>query len=1076
MALNLPKVQCRISAFLLTMILTTSGIFVTSACVATITTVFSEHAAITMAHQLVNVMMEKTTLRVKGALDHAMGIVTASQTGVVLPSGTPMPFEDNPDTWDQKWRRWGTMFQKSFDTPTQNIAYIFDDGSYVSVAPYMLNLNGTRGLYIACSASLGQNTPLAKTSGPAPISIAKSIYYNYTTMKYVGEGTNQVQTEPRLRVGYNRSLPIFSSTYSSLMAIGGLSGRYPTLMISYSLFNASQVFLGIGEIQLNLNTFESLVQAQRPTPNTHIVIMGRDRTIVASSVHRPILSNVTVPLDYNLTVIDAINGCALSATDAPFGFLFLVCLRNAQNFGYEPLKVMDDEGLIPSKDAKTISQGVSREDLGHLGHHYVAIVDYNKHFANLDWIGVVIVPENEILNDIMNGRNVAISVSVALAIAIALGNGLLLRLLLRPLAEVVSRMRSAAYLKEESLPDQAQSASGDGEMSHASLATSNPDQHRRHKKLRKAAQAAKQLNDNRTLSYLIDVAAIQTAYWNMADEIGTLRGYIPEYLRDRLLASRSSCLKKEAPATSTTNDVAKDSNEVSLSSIPEIIIHNSLETSDNKRLNLAREASSAVTIEQLNEWVAASSVANITCSNELHLSERLRSSNTSQRYIDDEESPSPQDDSASKQTDIQDCRSKNAFTSPLSHSFSSFPNLLEIIPPLEDAGSEQPPTPRSVQGLPSEKASTRQAARFASLGDRSVTDARLIISKPLPVFSENGLSKRNIGIAAINITEFHQFVLNNPASKVVKDHELFVAYIHEVAKRYGGVLDTFNGDKFWVSFNASTLCEDFQLAAIYFANEVATKINKDALNYQQYLASEKQRSPNMPPLAPQRPRFLVAQQGITIGVATGWALVGPLGTKNIRRHTVTSNAISEAAALERLAARYPDCGVLVGGDIIPAIENFFQYLILDASVLPGSGNFRRRVASIKGPIVSSYTQSRVPNLLDLVLQKVNCPLPATNPYEDINDCFNAFLEGRISDVIQKLGEISLQVELSKQAHQQQKLNGMLSLHMMPLDRPLLSPSEYTNISIMIQFITSVGDGIDGRLYRSPLGDLFDHAL
>lgn len=61
--------------------------------------------------------------------------------------------------------------------------------------------------------------------------------------------------------------------------------------------------------------------------------------------------------------------------------------------------------------------------------------------------------------------------------------------------------------------------------------------------------------------------------------------------------------------------------------------------------------------------------------------------------------------------------------------------------------------------------------------------------------------------------------------------------------------------------------------------------------------------------------------------------------------------MSEAVALERQSLHYAGCSVLIGGDMIPPIEGYFQYLLLDASLLPGSFGKRRRIACLKGPML-----------------------------------------------------------------------------------------------------------------------------
>ena len=70
------------------------------------------------------------------------------------------------------------------------------------------------------------------------------------------------------------------------------------------------------------------------------------------------------------------------------------------------------------------------------------------------------------------------------------------------------------------------------------------------------------------------------------------------------------------------------------------------------------------------------------------------------------------------------------------------------------------------------------------------------------------LTGRDISVAVINLVGFHAYAATTPAARIVRDHEAVVAYVHEAARRCGGVLDTFAGDKFWVSFNATSRCDE----------------------------------------------------------------------------------------------------------------------------------------------------------------------------------------------------------------------------------------------------------------------------
>eukprot|EP00742_Colponemidia_sp_Colp-10_P014717 GILJ01016751.1.p1 GENE.GILJ01016751.1~~GILJ01016751.1.p1 ORF type:complete len:644 (-),score=87.50 GILJ01016751.1:568-2457(-) len=316
------------------------------------------------------------------------------------------------------------------------------------------------------------------------------------------------------------------------------------------------------------------------------------------------------------------------------------------------------------------------------------------------------------------------------------------------------------------------------------------------------------------------------------------------------------------------------------------------------------------------------------------------------------------------------------------------------------------------------------------------------------------LVDRDISVAVVNIVAFHSFAMNTECSSdVLRHHEAAVAFIQSVATRCGGVLDTFNGDKFWVSFNATSKCDSSAIAAVCFALEVSRGMNN--------LQNQNTKMCNSDDAVPVALRVDTSQQsmggvhrllselgGVTIGIATGRALVGPMGTRTMKRHSIIGNVICEAAALERQASRYPDSPVVIAGDMIPIIEGYFKYLLIDACALPGSCGKRRRIASVKGIMcangcnasllrgvnLANYTINpnrnnnnnnknaifSAPSTIDSISVSLSSNstqsslitdkrpshnLPTINPYKSTNDFFNAFLEGRLDDCVGLMREL-----------------------------------------------------------------------
>lgn len=232
--------------------------------------------------------------------------------------------------------------------------------------------------------------------------------------------------------------------------------------------------------------------------------------------------------------------------------------------------------------------------------------------------------------------------------------------------------------------------------------------------------------------------------------------------------------------------------------------------------------------------------------------------------------------------------------------------------------------------------------------------------QPPVFFVDSSLVDRDITIVHMNIIHFHMYARRQHPMTLSTEYAEFITYIKGEVKRFGGVLESFFGDKFWISFNATSKCDHHAIAASYFAYHVTTVINNNALRY---LAERAPRADGTTvpktDLTPGDPRFAVCRYGANCGVATGRAFVGPLGNNEIKRHSIISNALSEAAALERLSLRYPGVNAMIGGDMIPAIEGYCQYLLVDATLLPGSQGKRRRVACLKGPMLAPSADPNV---------------------------------------------------------------------------------------------------------------------
>eukprot|EP00388_Colpodella_angusta_P029972 GDKK01018198.1.p1 GENE.GDKK01018198.1~~GDKK01018198.1.p1 ORF type:complete len:372 (-),score=18.35 GDKK01018198.1:337-1452(-) len=360
-------------------------------------------------------------------------------------------------------------------------------------------------------------------------------------------------------------------------------------------------------------------------------------------------------------------------------------------------------------------------------------------------------------------------------------------------------------------------------------------------------------------------------------------------------------------------------------------------------------------------------------------------------------------------------------------------------------------------------------------------------------FADSCLIDRDITVVHLNFISFHQYARRRHPTTISSDYAEFITYINAEVKRFGGVLESFFGDKIWVSFNATSKCVRHQVAACYFAHHVTCVTNSAALKYQEALPTEIPADGSKLVFPAIDKRFAVCVNGINCGVSTGRAFVGPLGNATIKRHSIISNAISEAVALERQTLHYTGCNVFVSSEMLPHIEGYCQYMLLDASLLPGSLGKRRLIACIMGPMLGATvdgsfvrkwlkTKERVidgvPNISlvhsienPLVIPeggrnaKITLPsdwvehtVPNVNRFASVNEGFRAILRGQAAEAHRWLQEMKTSIAT-------------------PDNETNETPSEYEErkamVSLMILLIeTIMAKGVDARKYTSTLGDSY----
>jgi class 3 adenylate cyclase len=146
------------------------------------------------------------------------------------------------------------------------------------------------------------------------------------------------------------------------------------------------------------------------------------------------------------------------------------------------------------------------------------------------------------------------------------------------------------------------------------------------------------------------------------------------------------------------------------------------------------------------------------------------------------------------------------------------------------------------------------------------------------------VSLRSITAVYVNAVGFHAATLQQDASRLAALTELLTQTVCDAASEEKGVVDSFHGDRFLLSFNAASSCATHALRGARCALRIGQRLDASA-----------------PVL--RRAGWPVLR--ITAGAASGPARCGTLGCQSARRFTMMGAPVPQAATLEQLCRRHP---------------------------------------------------------------------------------------------------------------------------------------------------------------------------
>eukprot|EP01060_Flectonema_neradi_P013648 TRINITY_DN20380_c0_g1_i1.p1 TRINITY_DN20380_c0_g1~~TRINITY_DN20380_c0_g1_i1.p1 ORF type:complete len:1850 (+),score=274.18 TRINITY_DN20380_c0_g1_i1:188-5737(+) len=227
-------------------------------------------------------------------------------------------------------------------------------------------------------------------------------------------------------------------------------------------------------------------------------------------------------------------------------------------------------------------------------------------------------------------------------------------------------------------------------------------------------------------------------------------------------------------------------------------------------------------------------------------------------------------------------------------------------------------------------------------------------------FNNNELRNRPVTLSLFNIVGLLRVVKKANAQELQKYHEVYVVGVLDDIKKNMGVAEQLSGDRILVSYNANTRCHGHQVRAATAAHSY-TRHSLAATND---LLSK---------LLPRLPQITTS-----IGIASGIALCGDMGSASMRKYTILGDVSSLVQSCERLCAAWQ---VSVVCDDFTKEESQYQfnYKLLDQMHYSKRTPSLVRVYQLMGMSSSEWMLSREDQ--------------SKNPWSGYNIAVNCMLNG-----------------------------------------------------------------------------------
>jgi len=171
--------------------------------------------------------------------------------------------------------------------------------------------------------------------------------------------------------------------------------------------------------------------------------------------------------------------------------------------------------------------------------------------------------------------------------------------------------------------------------------------------------------------------------------------------------------------------------------------------------------------------------------------------------------------------------------------------------------------------------------------------------------------RMNVAVMFIDIRNFTRFAAGKNPEEIVQYQNAFFSIVVNSVAKYHGIVNQFLGDGCMVSFGAPVAMDNPGAVAVEAAREILRQVESAMKNYQ------------------------LIDTRIGIGIHTGEAVTGNIGTEFRQQYSITGNVVIVASRIEQLNKEY-NSQILVSEDIARKINNkSISAEFMDTVVLKG---------------------------------------------------------------------------------------------------------------------------------------------